>query len=230
MNAYFAELIKDKRIAVVGPAATITDSNQGTQIDSYDLVVRLNWQWPVPDTLVKDVGQRMDILYHCSCGDACVDQIFYADGIEQLKAVLYSYCDPHDRHKSGIITHCTRLNIPHYELSREFFDSYNRSIRTAASTGLIAICHLLEWEYQIRELYVTGFTFHTTPYHDGYHINSEFVSIVKEQFWDQGMAPVAIGGHNIIMQLAYLGLIVKLEPRIVIDSTLRGILEQRGFI
>ena len=64
-----AELFRGMRVALVGPSRSIAGSGAGTAIEAFDLVVRMNHQWPVPVDLAADIGRRMDVLFHCCNGD-----------------------------------------------------------------------------------------------------------------------------------------------------------------
>ena len=41
--------LKNKRVALVGPASSVVGSQQQELLDSYDIVVRLNKAFPVPE-------------------------------------------------------------------------------------------------------------------------------------------------------------------------------------
>lgn len=51
------------RIAVVGNADTVR--GMGEYIDSFDIVVRINNGYNIPDELKKDIGSKVDIVYTC---------------------------------------------------------------------------------------------------------------------------------------------------------------------
>lgn len=61
------ELIEGKRVCICGPASTNIGSDYGYQIDSYDVVCRVNWHLTSKDgwveDLVKDFGKRNDIMF-----------------------------------------------------------------------------------------------------------------------------------------------------------------------
>ena len=62
LNVKFREIVRKKRIALVGPCRTLLGANLGSQIDSHDLVVRLNGHWPIPENRKLDLGQNLDNL------------------------------------------------------------------------------------------------------------------------------------------------------------------------
>jgi hypothetical protein len=61
------ELIEGKKVCICGPATTNKDSDYGYQIDSYDVVCRVNWHLTGKDgwdkNLIKDYGDRTDIIF-----------------------------------------------------------------------------------------------------------------------------------------------------------------------
>ena len=65
-DKYFINLIKDKRVALIGPGEYVCkelDDTHGKYIDSFDLVVKVNNMIKLPDVnLEKYYGKRIDIL------------------------------------------------------------------------------------------------------------------------------------------------------------------------
>jgi len=59
------DLIRDKRVAIVGPAAYLKGSEYGKKIDDHDIVVRINRSIETTVSLPEDVGTKTDILYSC---------------------------------------------------------------------------------------------------------------------------------------------------------------------
>ena len=54
------DIIKDKRVALVGPSSSLDNKNMGELIDSYDIIIKIN---RFQDLSSKDCGKRMDILF-----------------------------------------------------------------------------------------------------------------------------------------------------------------------
>ena len=65
----YSEYVADKDVIVIGPAACVADDCDGIDVDSYDLICRLNWHWRVPKDMTRVLGSRTDILYHCFNGE-----------------------------------------------------------------------------------------------------------------------------------------------------------------
>jgi len=61
----FNETIKNKKVALVGPAAYMVGSLYGEEIDNHDTVIRLNRGIESIHKYSSDVGVRTDILYSC---------------------------------------------------------------------------------------------------------------------------------------------------------------------
>ena len=55
------DLVKNKRVALVGPSPHILGKKQGSYIDSFDIVIRVN-EFGIPSSLYEDYGSRTDII------------------------------------------------------------------------------------------------------------------------------------------------------------------------
>ena len=67
LNQKLLEIVKDKNVAIVGPAPYLEGQNRGAEFDKYDVIVRPNEIVP-PEHLRMDYGSRTDILF-CNFGD-----------------------------------------------------------------------------------------------------------------------------------------------------------------
>ena len=56
------EIIKNKRVAIVGPSSSLENKNMGSLIDTYDIVIKINNFSNLPSS---DYGNKIDILF-CS--------------------------------------------------------------------------------------------------------------------------------------------------------------------
>ena len=65
MQNTFEEFIKEKTVSLVGPASYMMGSDHGEQIDSDDVVIRINRSYESVDVFSSDIGKRTDILYSC---------------------------------------------------------------------------------------------------------------------------------------------------------------------
>lgn len=56
----FKNIFKDKKIAVIWNSPNLVGKNRGIEIDTYDIVIRLN-HWGLPQNLTQDTGYKTDI-------------------------------------------------------------------------------------------------------------------------------------------------------------------------
>jgi hypothetical protein len=61
----YKQLIKDKKVALIGPAQYLVGSKHGKEIDNNDVVVRINRGIELIDKHEEDIGKRADVLYSC---------------------------------------------------------------------------------------------------------------------------------------------------------------------
>ena len=95
----YMSFIKGKRVALVGPAASLLGQDLGKKIDSYDVVIRIK-SFDQEDA--ESSGTRCDVLYQTSPYDRC-------DVVEKKEKKIFgnlpsyifeSYVDPIDVYKS----------------------------------------------------------------------------------------------------------------------------------
>lgn len=207
-------LFTGKRVALVGPSQTLIGNAQGRLIDSFDLVVRINHQWPIPTELKADLGTRMDVLYHCCNGDYSVQRLFNAEFSNTKQVFFEKGLDAYFLKKE-----CAKRKIPCSDITAFYADLVLKT-RTYPNTGLVAIYHLLQ--LGISELYITGLTFFQKPYYAGYHGTTAapetFEQIQKKGgYWRHSFAP----------QLRYFAQMAKNDSRIEMDPELNEIVESQ---
>jgi hypothetical protein len=154
------EAAEGRRVVLTGPADYPVGAGQGNWVDSFDWVARINFQWPIPEPLVPDLGRRMDVLYHCCNADYSVDRLFVA-GFEKTGFV----CMEHQAHSLRLKRRCRAMGIPCL-YTTETRARLTRALGHPPSTGLTAVEHLLS--LPIRELQLYGITLWHAPYYPGY--------------------------------------------------------------
>jgi hypothetical protein len=207
----YAALLEGKRVALVGPSRSVVGSRQGRAIEDHDLVVRLNFQWPIPSSLVADVGTRMDILYHCCNGDVPIARLFQP-GFERTRFVCWQFgIDSH-----ALQDYCAKLGVPDLEISSVFERLLSR-MHAFPTTGTAAVFDLLS--HDIERLYVTGMTFFHEPYHDGYLTAGDDAG----EEYRRGRSQI-VGIHDVPAQLDLVREIRATDPRLNVDARLEEIL------
>ena len=207
----YGALLKGKRVVLVGPSQSIVGSRRGKELEAYDLVVRVNFQWPVPPRLVADIGKRMDILYHCCNGDVPIERLFRR-GFDHTRFVCWQFGI--ESHK--LQHHCVKVGVPELEVSSVFEELLPR-MKAFPTTGTAALCDLLS--YDIERLYVTGMTFFHDPHYGGYPTGGSQSS----GEYRRGRSE-AVGIHDVSAQFELVRSIQASDLRLSVDPTLGELL------
>jgi hypothetical protein len=175
----FKNYFKDKKIAIIGPSPSVKDKEDGDFIEeNFDIIVRINKQWKHSKDLDKYIGKRTDILFNClnSSGD-CGGEIDF----EYLKNNKVKYIvstikyDFNNKNNNDFqfknlelfnyyyYFHSKNKNrIKFIPINNDIYDKYSKMCDTRLNSGLMAIFYILEFE--IKELYIKGFSFFTDGY------------------------------------------------------------------
>jgi len=208
-SAELLEIFEGKKVVLTGPSEHIVGLGQGTHIEGFDLVARINFQWPIPLAYQQDLGKRMDILFHCANGDFNVGPLFNKD-FKRTQAVFLENGPQFTR----LMRKCRKLAIPCANFTRHYHQIAEK-IGTYPNTGTTAIFTLLG--LPIKELFVTGITSYQTHYYEGY-----LGSATQEENWVNG-PPAKIWNHEFLPQLEFLKSLTLREPRFKPDSTLKAL-------
>ena len=240
---YF-RLLDDKNIILVGPAAYLQGSGMGAEIDSYDLIVRLNLACPVPDHQYADIGSRTDVLYHTLFRDRHMKErpdLFQPhtqqDVMDWIEKDGLQWVVIKPRHETrhaqkfahainGIMPWCT-ISAYHHRQIKAFY-------KTSPNMGSIAIWHILK--SKCKSLYVTGCDFHTTGYFVGYGGFTEEMAAkgardgaAMKSTWGQTIEPRELTNfHFVPHQLESLSRLVQRDHRLMFDDVLMDLV--RGYI
>ncbi len=156
----YRELLAGKRVVLVGPAQHPIGLKKGAEIESFDLVARLNFQWPVAKDFEPDLGSRLDILYHCCNGDFPIESLLVPE-LRNAKFVLAEQ----GVHSRRLARHCDGIGV-HCLYTSDLYHGLKKKLGAPPSTGLIALMDILS--QGVSELRVIGMTFGRTPYYPGY--------------------------------------------------------------
>jgi hypothetical protein len=166
----FKDLIRNKKVAVVGPAAYLSGSGYGEQIDAHDIVVRLNRGIELVKDHRPDIGAKTDILYSCliekpaNAGKLNPRQLREEHNIKYL-------CAPPESTYQGISTSTTfhhlvdprtvneiRKYMPIRIIDHLFHTILAEKVMCRPNTGFLAIYDLLRHEPETLSVY--GFSFY----------------------------------------------------------------------
>ena len=180
----------NQKIIVIGPAESSLSYMDGKEIDSFDIVVRVNKSHLTLAENSEKLGSRTDVLFHCfhpdpigGCGYIDEDKL----NRQNNKVVIYPYYEYSEMFRFyKFLLQFTRTNFA--LLNKKYYleikKTYPAKIPT---TGYQVLNYLIKQNF--RELHITGFTFLKTPYINGYrdsHKSPEKIMdlVVKEKNHD----------------------------------------------
>ena len=171
----YKNFLKQKRVAIVGPAKTAISLDQADLIDSYDVVVRLNNMLASEKDHSSKIGKRTDVVY-ATLDDppmAIVQQCLQ----NNVKYLSSSYPEQEwffpQRMKRNVDFLKTIANFKTVTIPEHPYFDIKHKIKSRPNTGFSAIIDLLD--SQLSELYITGIDFYRSAtlgggngYYDGY--------------------------------------------------------------
>ncbi len=213
----FYDYVKDKSIALVGPAESVLNTNRGHIIDKFDLTVRLNKSIPLPSNLAKDIGTKTHILYNSLNTTDFPGENKLSPTLHKkygIQFVCSSYPFNHSVFQEDIARYVRKykFELPFKVMDDNKFKKFEMALGTRPYTGTCAIMDLLS--YPIKILYITGLDFYYSKYY------SQYREISKGQLKHTRNSNI----HNAKPQLNYLRHISLLDDRIVLDGFLNKIL------
>lgn len=216
-----------KRVALVGPADSSMSEKRGSEIDQYDLIVRLNKGYQlIEDPENRDfIGSRTDVLFARLDERDCLDpetfdrKMLQKQGLNHLFGFLrtpelgYYYRTVSFIEKFGN-TFGKQLKILSVEKYRMIFKSL---LGSKPSVGYIALYTLME--SKATEIYVTGITFYLSEYQKGYRDQtSTDEQLEKFKRREDGHNP----GKELVV---FKKMVKKNRDRIKLDTFLKNHLE-----
>ena len=216
-DSLFAEYVSEKCVALIGPAESILNTNKGSVIDKFDIIVRLNKSIPLPVGLEHDIGSRTDIVYNSlNTSDYPGENKFGTKLYKKhgIKFVSSSYPFNNSIFKQDILNYIRKYNfeIPFKTFDDNKFNIFEKYLGTRPYTGTCAIYDLLS--YPIKYLYISGLDF----YHSKYY--KEYREMTKGQQKYSRDSQI----HQAKPQLNYLKNISLFDNRIILDSFLDTLL------
>lgn len=165
----FKDFIKNKNVAIVGPAAYMMNHDFGHEIDDHDIVVRINRSYESVEKFSVNVGSRTDVLYSCmiekQANAGKIDPYFLKElGIKHI-------CVPPSSNMKGLsnetrfhdlidLEKVKALNelIPVRLVDHHFHNDLAIKVECRPNTGYMAIYDLIRMEPKNLSIY--GFSFY----------------------------------------------------------------------
>ncbi len=110
-NEAFKKLVEGKTIAIVGPAPS--NDQTGKEIDSFDIVIRINYRGKDKLGDTKEFGSRTDISYYNNYDSNIIHQEKKFFFLEDLKACVFKEIKYPFQSKLQKLGRAHKMNIPH---------------------------------------------------------------------------------------------------------------------
>lgn len=217
------EHFKDKRIAVIGPADSAFEKENGDYIDAFDVVVRINKAlYSLSIEKASFIGSRTDVLFHSffentETGGGPIDfEFFKQQGV--------SYVVNPNNCLFGLKTHLSyfkrNLDVNRtYLLPRAFYkvltDNFENWVPTIGYSALYSALNS-----GASEVYISGFTFFKTPYANDYRDHFQNVEQNQKYIKNQDL-------HNPDLELIeFIKQYNRTQSRVIVDDALKDIVKQ----
>jgi len=227
------ELIKDKRVALVGPAAYMENSGLGSEIDSHDIVVRINRGIESISIHQVDIGKNTDVLYSCLIERAQQAGILDVNQLSDHYKIRHIVTPPNSDMQG--ISYKTDLHslvdrnkikkikdvIPVTIVDHNFHTDLAKKVNCKPNTGFLAIYDLLSMMPD--QLSIYGFSF----YLDGFIKGQKSGVESEKKCTEQEFADMAYASKRHVQKnmWEYAKKTLLGNRRVNLDKTLKKILE-----
>lgn len=212
----YSDFLIGKRVVVVGPAAYTLGKGLGKWIDDHDVIVRLNWGVPVPESQKDDLGHRTDVLYKRLLKLGKMDFIDLDEWqSEKLKWVMAVDRGQQNANQFYFENRMRGSNIQ-YLIERGARNELHRDLGTSPFIGASAIYHLLK--HKVESVDVVGIDFYQSGYAEGYGGREYRQSLNRKE---GSPSP----RHNVATHLRWLRDLMAKDSRFHPDSVLKAIID-----
>lgn len=215
-STMFNDLVRGKRVIIVGPSITAQNCKLGRFVDQFDVVVRLNKSLPIPTQQYAHIGSRVDILYNSLNTSDFPGQNNVNPAFLRTQKVRYVRCPypPIIPFKSDIKAFQQRNRgiVPFGHIDFDFYQKMRTNLQTRPYTGTCAIADLLN--SGVRELFIMGIDFYTYGYAKYYRSVSD---TKLEKLRDNTV-------HKRTPQIDLVRRFYLLDKRLIVDDILDKIL------
>ena len=226
-DTQYNEMLKDKRVVIVGPSPSLEGSGKGKWIDDFDVVVRINKGFPIETGLEKDLGTKVDIQYHSLSTDEHIGGKVHFKELKDSGVLLTTaypkWVQPFYNDFLKFSNENKNWNIPFHELNTEYYLSISDMLGTRPNSGTLSIVDLIC--YDLKELHITGFTWFKDGWRKSYkdmkEIFGEEEGRKKEEAWKNNCFN---GNHLQTPQEDLVREVYLNDDRVFIDDVMKQIL------
>ena len=226
ISSKFNEFLKDKSVIVIGPSPYLQGLNRGSQIDDYDVVVRLNKGWNVQKDLQNDYGKKTTIRYHCmmeheSNGGKYEIEAMKNYGVEWLASQFpYNLDYFHNDNKKFRDINNNQINF-HVPADLLYYLNLHEMMQTRGNVATAALFDLVN--YDIKKLHLSGISFYRDGWVGDYKEGAE--NIDSEGKYKMNMKDMQKEGHAQEAQMHLIKLLLETEDNFSVDNEIQTILE-----
>ena len=220
-------LLKNKKIAVVGPSNNLVGTKSGSYIDSFDIVVRPGQLQKLSENYFEDYGSKTDIVFHSFNVWEKEIALSNIDFLKTLKFVVGCMvcvyeCNEYEDFKNKLVENGIKFHKPNDRYIFKLFEE----VGTTISCGISSILILLN--YEIESLYITGMDFYNMGkygkvYRDDYYdvVSKNSQGYIKyNESKELSSSDARVDLHDQETQILFLKELVAKDNRIKLDNFL----------
>jgi hypothetical protein len=168
------DLLRGKRVALVGPSPHLVGKGIGYKIDDYDIVCRVNDI--IDPNFAKDYGSKNDIIFH-SCPTLYIDDFEFKlkrdyNVTRNIKFVICTSIKAIHDGSGSVVDNFNKINkwnIPFWWIEKENYWLLRNLVGVEANSGIMAMLILIACN--VEELLITGFSFYHQHHEKGKYID-----------------------------------------------------------
>jgi len=151
-------IVSNKTIAMIGPAQYLENIVQGSQIDSYDIIIRFNASISIDPSFISKVGSRTDIWIYNFKNTELLDNL-----PEKLPQLIFC---PYPKESINNFDNLKNLpEIPLECIENDFFQQLLLALKFEPNSFLLVLLILLR--QNVKSIFLSGFSFLYDGYYDG---------------------------------------------------------------
>jgi hypothetical protein len=232
----YREYLKNKNIIIVGPAQSLEGKGLGKEIDSYDIIVRLNNSYSIfynkNKNIKNDVGSRTDVLYHTGAIGKALSLAAKKYKIGKLKLLrkdkikwFVSKRDPlrgtdTEKKYTKSFEKIAKGKIKFVTVHNKFLKSLRQLLKkTDPNMSTLAIIHLLKFNF--KKLKIVGCDFYGSGYNKAYFVPPALKYNLKEKKFirkDGKPRRKPKIPHDYKIQIRFLLRAIKKDKRVILDK------------
>ena len=151
-------IVANKNIAIIGPAQYLENIEQGSKIDTYDIIIRFNASISIEQSMTSKIGSRTDVWIYNFKNTEILDNL-----PEKLPQLIFCPYPKESIKDSDYIKNLPE--IPLECIENDFFQQLLMALKFEPNSFLLVLLILLR--QNVKSIYVSGFSFLYDGYYDG---------------------------------------------------------------